>query len=464
MKLKYILSSAVLALGLVSCSNEAEDASNVLVPLKVQTEIQSTRAGINATQFDDKDQIGLFLMKDGKWSSDCFNMSAVTPDGGKSWTMSHQVMLDKTPSLICAYYPWSEDVSTTYGISLNIDIASQTNYLYGITEGVYNEKPVASILFRHALAKVNFLISGDEGIDVSKVSISGEKLMTSGKFNVTTMSFSSTSTGTIVSKNVVQVSATQSNATFLVAPMTEQQLQLKVEYAGGKVYEGTFMVSNISMGKNINYTVKISKDSSMTISETSIEEWGEAETLPEVVLGDETINANGHEYVDLGLPSGTLWATCNVGASTPEEYGDYFAWGETKPKDTYTEANYTYSANTEILPLEFDAAYANWGEGWRMPTYEELEELRIECEWTPIFINGTKGNKVTSKKNGNYIFMPFAGLFGAKSANEGMMGFYWSSQLYFEQNSWYIGLYDYPPYIEPQGRYFGLSVRPVYCK
>ena len=113
--------------------------------------------------------------------------------------------------------------------------------------------------------------------------------------------------------------------------------------------------------------------------------------------GGNSGSANGHEYVDLGLPSGTLWATCNVGASKPEEYGDYFAWGETKPKSDYswetykwckgssktmtkycTNSKYGYNGFTddlwELLP-EDDAATVNWGSGWQTPSLAQLKEL-----------------------------------------------------------------------------------------
>ena len=134
-----------------------------------------------------------------------------------------------------------------------------------------------------------------------------------------------------------------------------------------------------------------------------------------------------HEYVDLGLPSGTLWATCNVGATAPEEYGDYFAWGETEPKEEYDWNNYKwcngsentmtkYCSNssfgivdnkTELDP-EDDAAYVNWGPSWRMPTHEQQKELLDNCtwEWTAYF--GVTGCLFTGP-NGNTLFFPGAG-------------------------------------------------------
>ena len=108
-----------------------------------------------------------------------------------------------------------------------------------------------------------------------------------------------------------------------------------------------------------------------------------------------------HEWVDLGLPSGTLWATCNVGADNPEDYGDYFAWGETEPKVIYNWSTYkwcngsvntmtkyctdsgygTVDNKTELDPAD-DAATVNWGTSWRMPTLEQLDELLTKCTWT----------------------------------------------------------------------------------
>ena len=174
--------------------------------------------------------------------------------------------------------------------------------------------------------------------------------------------------------------------------------------------------------------------------------------------------ANGHVWIDLGLPSGTKWATTNVGASTPEDYGNYYAWGETTTKSSYSTSNYNYSNNPTTLPLERDAAYVNWGSSWRMPTKAEQDELRTECTWTWTTQNGVNGYKVTSKTNGNSIFLPAAGYRDGSSLNvEGYGGHYWSSSidtsvsndayvLYFYSNN-DIGWYRF--------RYYGLSVRAV---
>ena len=206
-------------------------------------------------------------------------------------------------------------------------------------------------------------------------------------------------------------------------------------------------------------------------------------STPEENKPIRTINANGHEYVDLGLPSGTLWATCNVGATKPEEYGDYFAWGEVKPKDEYSWKNYKWCCgsyrkltkyctnakygivdNKNILELEDDAARKRWGGGWYMPTYAEQHELCENCIWEWVTQNGVKGYKVTSKTNGNSIFMPAAGLNrhdGLKFA--GFEGYYLSTSIFSQFLDCATILTFKSDVVHPDfnDRRYGLSVRPV---
>ena len=176
---------------------------------------------------------------------------------------------------------------------------------------------------------------------------------------------------------------------------------------------------------------------------------------------DPTGTENGHGYVDLGLS--VKWATCNVGASgsKPEDYGDYFAWGETEPKTSYSESNYSYTDNPTTLPLSADAAHVNWGGSWRMPTDAEMTELREQCTWTWT----TYGCKVTSKKNGNSIFLPAAGYRdGSSLGSAGSYGFYWSSSPHTSDTGYAWGVDFGSYYVDKHDayRYYGHSVRPVY--
>ena len=175
-----------------------------------------------------------------------------------------------------------------------------------------------------------------------------------------------------------------------------------------------------------------------------------------------------HE-IDLGLPSGTKWACSNVGATTPEEYGGYYAWGETEEKGVYSKDTYKFrNYSSDISGTKYDVAHVKWGGEWVMPTKDEFKELLDNCnsKWTTL--NGVKGRKFTSKKNGNSIFLPAAGdRAGGNLYSPGERGYYWSSVpspygssvpyiLSFKSDEafWNDGIVNY----------YGLSVRPVVRK
>ncbi|MCQ2233446.1 MAG: DUF1566 domain-containing protein [Paludibacteraceae bacterium] len=237
----------------------------------------------------------------------------------------------------------------------------------------------------------------------------------------------------------------------------------------------TFMRVHSSDGHIVVYDVK-------EVTEVDYEETVDGVT----VSGKEGI----YTYVDLGLPSGTKWATYNVGATKPTEYGDYFAWGETKPKEDYswstykwctvdaegyydkstkycTDSDYGTVDNKKVLEAADDAATANWGSAWRMPTTEEMDELIDGCSWMRVKdFNGTgiAGYLCTSVYNGATIFLPAAGFrldTGLLAA--GLDGSYWSSSLreYDSNSSYYLGFTDRRIDRFGGSRSYGQSVRAV---
>ena len=248
------------------------------------------------------------------------------------------------------------------------------------------------------------------------------------------------------------------------------------------------MIVNLANGSIMEFYVSEIKNIKVEESETQ-----ETPSIPT----DDGVYHNGHEYVDLGLS--VKWATCNIGAENCYDYGDYYAWGETETKssfstDTYkwyasstvttTDAdgfdiNMTYQGYTKYvtslcapiqgykgfyadkvkLDTEDDAAHVNWGGNWRMPTYDELSELVSECTWIWGALNGVNGYKVTGP-NGKHIFLP-AAAFPLYNNDE---GFYWSSSLSEDEIGSAKGLYFFSGYpsmnnylFRPEGR----SVRPV---
>ena len=177
--------------------------------------------------------------------------------------------------------------------------------------------------------------------------------------------------------------------------------------------------------------------------------------------------ANGHEWVDLGLS--VKWATCNVGAYKLEQYGSHFAWGETESKSVYKESNsVTHGVRMDDIASnqQYDAATANWGDGWRIPTEAELNELKTKCIWQWKTINGINGYRIKGP-NGNTIFLPAAGFkSGASSECVGRNGYYWSSASRSGNGSGaYYFYFDVKECEKYRGsRADGLSIRPVYTK
>lgn len=249
----------------------------------------------------------------------------------------------------------------------------------------------------------------------------------------------------------------------------------------------TINLSNISTTKE-NETITIyamaapAKTGNMTLSVYSTDGWtkyvANIEGKEFIAGGACTITTNlvwgDRDYVDLGLPSGTLWATCNVGAENPEDAGFYYAWGEIEPKNSYSSGNYKwYNGSTTVfskysdyddLYLSDDAAYVNWGSNWRMPYYDELDEL-IDSRNTTTEVttqNGVKGLKITSVSNGNSIFLPVAGYVnGSSTVGGGVNGYYWSASAYDNGRVSYLTISNNSVSLGYCSRYMGQSIRPV---
>lgn len=237
------------------------------------------------------------------------------------------------------------------------------------------------------------------------------------------------------------------------------------------------LISIIMGGAGDVYAADVNSDGEITIADVN--------TLIDIILGGSA-PAPEHEFVDLGLPSGTMWATCNVGASKPEDYGDYFAWGEIAPKEMYNWSTYKwcngsldsmtkycifsnsgYNGFTDgkrELDPEDDAATVNWGSPARMPSLTEIKELINQCSWEWTKLNGVNGQLVTGP-NGNSIFLPAPGYYTDNSLIvNGSNGFYWSSTLGDGISCTAVNMnfdsselhweYKY-------NRYYGFSVRPV---
>jgi len=209
-----------------------------------------------------------------------------------------------------------------------------------------------------------------------------------------------------------------------------------------------------------------------------------------MICGENRGEENGHLWVDLGLPSGIKWATCNVGAEVPADYGNYYAWGEVIPKAEYRKATYKYGDPNRIrhnltkycthacygandfsdksitLVPEDDAAHINWGGNWRIPTATEWDELINYCTWTWTTRYGVSGYQVTSKVTNSSIFLPAAGARDDEEFDPHIFdgsGAYGSSSLYENYPYCVWGIRFFPGWVDwnKDDRYYGRSIRPV---
>ncbi len=346
-----------------------------------------------------------------------------------------------------AYYPFSADCYSIDQTAIPVSFGGQTqngnnsmSHLAAVdfmaAAGTQpSENGSVNLQFNHVGCFLRMQFTMPQAATFTEVSISatGATFTTQGTVNLaaTTPSLTPTASSSKLLLKLKNISTTAANQTItlymMVAPddLLGKTLTFTVKDNKGNQYSKT--AAGKKMVATYAYNYPFTLEVSGTGGSTSGGGWGESP------------DANGHAYVDLGLPSGTLWATCNVGATNSDEVGEYYAWGERKPKnDVYRFTTYKYSKSvitgqfgltvsatlakycTGLYPGDVDyktelehqddAAAINWGGDWRMPTVEEFRELLNECECHHIsYDNGVIGYLFTSKSNGKTIFLPAAG-------------------------------------------------------
>lgn len=239
----------------------------------------------------------------------------------------------------------------------------------------------------------------------------------------------------------------------------------------------TFDVSKGAGSSSINILIE---ENTNKTSRSGIVTIGSGSATQQIAVSQECSYYRDHQFVDLGLPSGTLWASCNIGASSPEQVGNYYAWGETKTKTSYTKSNYKYQGDGDYNVTKYctlssygivdskreleaadDAAVANWGGSWRMPTKNEFQELFTKCTIKREIINNIYVDIFTGP-NGQSVIFPETGEKDGTTIKYPSLSMYWSSTLDNSSPMYSYGYWGSETVLDTSSRYCGHPIRPIY--
>lgn len=452
------LGSCVL---LASCSHsEINDVAE-------QQLVQATFSGginqmtrVTGTSWESNDSIGIFMLQNGttNLTGDVANVEYVT-NGDGTFTASNAdatiyYPVNKSKVDFVAYYPYSTLSGTTNdptfvvsnwnGVAHNkLDLLVAKSTAHNVTN------PEVAFDFYHQFSKLELNLSADTETGLTDADLAGVKVRIKGINRPATFHFvdQTVSYATALDEDVfMQVAASGLSATAIIPSVKGSEIIFVL--ANGDSF--TWDISSLSFESGKCYTYSIALKANPIAVEAQltsvINDWNTVRG-GEICIGQDTSADEEtivYEAVDLGLPSGLLWAASNIGAARPEDYGIYFAWGETSAKTCYEWSTYRYcdgsktaltkySADDGLMELlsADDAAAALGGGDWRMPTKADWSELISACTWSRTSLNGVVGYKVESKSNGNSIFLPAAGEFwNEKCYFAGENGWYWSSSLY----------------------------------
>ena len=457
---------------LCACTNETEDSSveneyvnSVRVSVeRFKDDLPTTRTNHILTstgldvQWAEGDALGIYPIGGDqvKFPLSSGSASAFAYFDGGAWKLRSGVQY-------AAYYPFSKDNYTISQTAIPVNYTGQTQNGNNTTShlGAYdflacaastpNANGEINLQMKHLGAILRFQLTMPKADSYKKVVLesSGACFVEKGRFDLTsaTPAVSPTAISDSYTINLTNVSTTKNNETITIYAMA------------APAQTGNMTVTVYSTDGWSKY--------SANVDSKEFKAGGACTITANLTLAD-------HEYVDLDLPSGTLWATCNVGAEKPEDYGYYYAWGETSTKNSYSPSNYKWFIGSDEsfgkygdyanLDVSDDAAYVNWGSNWRMPNDYDFRELinTHNTETEKVTQNGVIGLKITSKSNGKSIFLPLAGFINGSTLNAaGTNAYYWSSETYDEGRVCYLLIQGGDVTVSNCSRYMGQSIRPV---
>lgn len=467
--LKGIAVSAMALLTLASCSNE--DAGSLSpsaqdrVPLQVSVEDAATRGIITGTTLPDDCSYRIYAYsRNSETNYEALNNqsgSTVKYQKGVSRIDDNPIYLPEDGSdvqVVALYGGITGSYDDLRVNKIKLSEKAQEDYLVGVnTNKVNKTNPKANLAFTHVMSRVTLNIKrakdNTNSYKISEVTINNLAFdaymnIEGGYPYISVVDNSQDFNLPIkIDDYVLDDSAKVITADFLVLPTEQENITVKLD---GFSQEIKLPISNFQMGQQYSFNVVIGKNK------------------PE-------ITESKHEYVDLGLPSGTKWATHNLDMSRPnketasvEDYGSYCNWADPTGENVYKDENTLPSAipPASICNTDYDIAHVQWGKEWSLPTKEMQYELRTKCTWEYVEINGVKCGKAIGP-NGNYIILPLGGCWlghNTEVTDAGKSGYYWTGECELSDNNRYYvyflevnGLYD----LVRCPRNFRCMVRPV---
>ena len=483
---------AVAALMLAACSqmeNPVEDRTPVVLQYSTVDATETKAAqNLNEGTFASGETVKVRISNTGEntWTDYDFTTSesgAMSPAGAVPYYPAGAQNID-----IVAYYPSTAGTS----FSVQTDQTADADYkasdlMFASVTNQAKQTGAVNLAFSHRMAKINVNITAGQGIG----SITGLSLL-----NVKPTVALDLATGTLGEAGGEPTAIAMSNNGSAVIPaQTISGGLLSIVTDKGTA---TYTVSGKEFAAGQRYTINITVNLRAVGTTNAITGWGGEGTV--------FIDTVRREYVDMGtvtiggVEKNIKWATCNVGAENPWDYGDYYAWGETEPKPNYSWSTYKFELGTNeqgpfskyvnddrygtedyktTLDPEDDAAHVKWGGTWRIPTYQEWISLRSDTfydwTWTDDYLGdgSNHAGQIVTRNNvggndpcaGNSIFLPATGrMDGAQNESKNQAGYYWSSLLSDERTydahhiTFIFGSVNDSDFLY---RFFGLSVRPV---
>lgn len=434
--------AAVMMLSLASCSSEelsngsASSSSKALsqVPLEITVNNEGSRSIIEGTTLPEECSYKIYpYLKDGDWkklTNDDHGTSVKYSKGESRIDGMVYLPEDGSDVSVVAIYGTEDGGYVDQGVlEVGFAVPEQIDYLVGHNVNTVNkDNPKAQICFQHIMSRVTIHVTKSEDnknsykfsdikvnnlFDDGYINVSPE-----GEIGLVGLGMDSNNITVKTAGNYLLENASDTvDFDFLVMP-TEQELGITLQ--GSTTLKTTLPKTNFEMGQQYTFNVVIGKSGPTVIDD--------------------------HEAVDLGLPSGLKWATCNVdlsqpnkAATAPEAYGGYYGWADPTGNNASTNDDDYPNATPEqnIQNTDYDIAHVNWGKGWRLPTDDEQQELVDKCTWTKETVNGVNCYRVTGP-NGNSIILPLAGIYFYSSVNgisslleQDNVGFYMSGQSFF---------------------------------